>query len=122
MKEKMSFITTRQAAWDRLAVLAEIEVKTEAERYEEEILSRLFWELGELDAHIRYGPLLGFDSTGYTPVQRRIVYMARFQEPGCEDCWRSNYLRDGVIRRVSTSTPSGIEWLEKQKEGMTNEH
>lgn len=78
--EEMQFITTRQAAWDRLAQLAEIEVKTEAERYEEEKLSRLFWELGELDAHIRYGPVLGFSDRGYTPVQRRIMYMARFQD------------------------------------------
>lgn len=50
MREKMRFITTRQAAWGRLAQLAQIEVKTEAERYEEERLSRLFWELGNLDA------------------------------------------------------------------------
>lgn len=78
--EEMQFITTRQAAWDRLAQLAEIEVKTEAERYEEEKLSRLFWELGELDAHIRYGPVPGFSDRGYTPVQRRIMYMALFQD------------------------------------------
>lgn len=78
--EEMQFITTRQAAWDRLGKLAEIEVKTDAERYEEEKLSRLFWELGELDAHIRYGPVLGFSDRGYTPVQRRFMYMARFQE------------------------------------------
>lgn len=78
--EEMRFITTRQAAWDHLARLAEIKVKTEAERYEEEKLSRLFWELGELDAHIRYGPVLGFSDRGYTHMQRRIMYMARFQE------------------------------------------
>ena len=85
MAEKMKFITTRQIAWDRLVQLAEIEVKTEAERYEEEALSRLFWALGDLDARIRYGPVLGFDATGYTPIQRRIMYMVRFQEPGCEN-------------------------------------
>lgn len=80
MEKEMQFITTRQAAWDRLAKLAEIEVRTETERYEEEKLSCLFWELGELDAHIRYGPVLGFSDRGYTPIQRRIMYMARFQE------------------------------------------
>lgn len=85
MREKMRFITTRQAAWDRLAQLAQIEVKTEAERYEEERLSRLFWELGNLDAWVRYRPALGFGETGYTPIQRRIMYMARFQEPGREN-------------------------------------
>ncbi len=84
MEEKMGFITTRQAAWDHLAKLAEIAVKTESERYEEETLSRLFWELGELDAHIRYGPGLGFSDRGYTPVQRQIMYMARFQETEIE--------------------------------------
>ena len=85
MAEKLRFTTTRQIAWDRLVQLAEIEVKTEAERYEEETLSRLFWALGDLDTRIRYGPVLGFDATAYTPIQRRIMYMARFQEPGCEN-------------------------------------
>ncbi len=84
MAEKTRFITTRQTAWGRLTELAKIEVKTESERYEEETLSRLFWELGELDAHIRYGPVLGFSDRGYTPVQRRIMYMARFQETEIE--------------------------------------
>ena len=111
MAEEMQFITTRQAAWDRLAELAKIEVKTEAERYEEGLLSRLFWALGNLDARIRYGPVLGFDETGDTPVQRRIMYMARFQEPGCENCWQSNYLRGGVVRRISTSTTTGVAWI-----------
>lgn len=111
MAEKMRFITTRQAAWDRLAKLAEIKVKTESERYEEERLSRLFWALVELDAQIRFGPVLGFDATACTPVQRRIMYMARFQEPGCENCWKSNYLRDGVVRRICTSTAIGVEWI-----------
>lgn len=85
MENEMRFITTRQAAWDRLAKLAEIEVKTEAERYEEETLSRLFWELGDLDTQIRYGPVLGFGERACTPVQRRIMYMARFQEVGREN-------------------------------------
>ena len=80
MKKEMRFITTRQAAWERLAKLAQIEVKTETERCDEETLNRLFWELGNLDARIRYGPVLGFDETGCTPVQRRIMYIARFQK------------------------------------------
>lgn len=84
MAEKLRFITTRQAAWDRLVKLAGIEIKTESERYEEETLSRLFWALGELDAQIRFGPVLGFDAAACTPIQRRIMYMARFQEPGVE--------------------------------------
>lgn len=84
MEKEMRFITTRQAAWDRLAELVQIEVKTESDRYEEETLSRLFWELGDLDAHIRYGPVLGFNKRACTPVQRRIMYIARFQEVGRE--------------------------------------
>ena len=80
MAEEMQFTTTRQAAWDRLAELAGIEIRTESERYKEEHLSRLFWGLGELDSRIRYGPVLGFDAADYTPIQRRIMYMARFQE------------------------------------------
>ena len=76
--EKMEFITSRQAAYDRLAELSKIEIKTEAENYEEQLLSRYFWETGALDERIRYG-LLGFDPCGMTDIQRRIMYAARYQ-------------------------------------------
>lgn len=78
--EMIAFITSRQAAYDRLAELSKIEIKTEAENYEEQLLSRYFWETGALDERIRYG-LLGFDpyAKGMTDIQRRIMYLARYQ-------------------------------------------
>lgn len=77
--EKQEFITSRQAAWDRLSELAKIEIKSESERYEEERLSRYFWETGALDERIRYRGILGFCPDGMTDIQLRIMYLARYQ-------------------------------------------
>ena len=77
--KKQEFITSRQVAWDRLSELAKIENKSESERYEEELLSRYFWETGALDERIRSRGILGFCPDGMTDIQLRIMYIARYQ-------------------------------------------
>ena len=74
------FITSRQVLWNRLKELSEIEVMTEGEKYEEQDLSKQFWEWGKLDERIRTGPILFFNPNELTEMQRRVMYLARFQE------------------------------------------
>lgn len=74
------FITSMQILFDRLSELAKIEIKTEAERYEEQIKSRQFFELQGLNARIKEGSILFYDPNGMTEAQLRIMNMARFQE------------------------------------------
>ena len=78
----MEFCTTRQKLWDRLVELAAIEVKTEAERSEEQIKAREFWDYGALDARLRDGTGLhypGYNWNGMTDMQRRVMRLARYQ-------------------------------------------
>lgn len=75
------FITSMQLLWDRLAELAKIEIKTEAERYEEQIKSREFYSLIGLNSRLKNGSILFYNPNDcLTTIQRRIMHMARYQE------------------------------------------
>ena len=73
----LGFITTRSILYARLAELAKIEVKTEAERIEEQIKSREFWELGAVERSIQTLSYPHIESMEATPLQNRIYRMAR---------------------------------------------
>ena len=76
----MEYITSRQKVWNRLDELAKIEIMSESERYEEQLLSRYFWETSHLDDVIRHGGYLFYDPDAEkTGIQRRIMRLARYQ-------------------------------------------
>lgn len=77
LNEGFGFIPARVVLYNRLAELAEIEVKTEAERYEEEIKSRQFWEWGRVENSLLSLSYRHIESKNATPIQNRIYNMAR---------------------------------------------
>ena len=73
----LGLITTRSALYARLGELAKIEVKTEAERIEEAVKSREFWEWGAVEQSLLSLSYLHIESERATPLQNRIFRMAR---------------------------------------------
>ncbi len=73
----LGFIATRSSLYARLGELARIEVKTEAERIEEHVKSREFWELGAVERSLQSLSYPHIESETATPLQNRIYRMAR---------------------------------------------
>lgn len=66
------FMQTRKKLWEELFVLSSIEIKTEGQRDDECIKSRLFWELEPVERSLK-NPILPWLADGLTPIQRRIM-------------------------------------------------
>lgn len=67
----------RKQLWNRLAALAKIEIMTEAERSEEQLLAREFWEWQPVEHRLR--PDIQFVPWGEQdtqPIQHRIMWAA----------------------------------------------
>lgn len=62
--------------WARLCELANIEVKTEAERIEEQTKARLFTEWLQVQNRLAH-PILGFNPHTQTPLQNRVMAAAK---------------------------------------------
>lgn len=77
----LGFISSRMTLYCRLAELAEIKVMTEAERIEEQIKSREFWEWGAVERSLLRLSHKQIESMNATPLQNRIYQMARENRP-----------------------------------------
>lgn len=77
-KIRDGFIPVRRKLWDELAELSKVEVKTDGQKADECIKSRLFldWERAEYRIKTPCRPWL---ADGLTNIQRRIIYAARTQ-------------------------------------------
>lgn len=77
----LGLIPARIALLRRLAELAKIEVKTEAECIEEQMKSREFWEWGAVENVLLRLSYRQIESVNATPLQNRIYRMARENRP-----------------------------------------
>lgn len=93
-EDKTEFCTSRQQCFDRLSEiyksyykqitphLTEINMP-EAVEYEEQELSRKFWELGALDSRLKHGTGLKFplfyNPNEVTSFEYRVLHLARYQ-------------------------------------------
>lgn len=77
INEGHGFITSREKLYNRLSELTSIEIKTDAERYEEEAASRQFWELGAVENSMLRLSYIHIESKEATQLQNRIYRAAR---------------------------------------------
>lgn len=78
---RLGLIPARVALLRRLAELAKIEAMTEAERIEEQMKSREFWEWGAVENSLLRLSYRQIESVNATPLQNRIYRMARENRP-----------------------------------------
>lgn len=81
INEGHGFIITREKLYNRLSELASIKIKTEAERYEEQIASRQFWELGAVEGSLLRLSCIHIENKEATPLQNRIYRSAHENRP-----------------------------------------
>ncbi len=75
------FIPSRDKLYGRLMELVRIGVKTEAEKIEEHVLSRKFWDYGAVEASLLKLSYIHIESEDATPLQNRICRAARENRP-----------------------------------------
>ena len=80
--KKKELIPTCQSLWERLCELANIEIKTEAERIEEQSKSRLFMEWLRVQNRLTH-PILNYNPHTQTSLQNRIMLAATTNSSVC---------------------------------------
>lgn len=76
----------RRQLWERLAVLSEIEIMTEAERIEERILSKEFWSWQPVEHRLRPDiQRVPWSIQDTHPLQRRIMWTVRMNRSARPD-------------------------------------
>ncbi len=79
-------MNVRRQLWERLAALSEIEIMTEAERIEEQALSKEFWGWQPVEHQLRPDiQRIPWSEQDTHPLQRRIMWTAHINRSARPD-------------------------------------